>query len=280
MHLAHTLLFLLRKDREAQDLAMITRCLHSFENSAYRTVVIYNQGFWDNQTLKAFLDTFSLDSIIIGEGCNVGILKGRQACFSYIWSEFPETAYISELHVDMLFSEKWELPLIHYLETHDEPVISCGIVNARGHLVFLGQAAGALPEDAAQAADFLLEKRTDRIVAGFTHPCIHKSEILQAIGGINTQLLTGMQAFEDDSILLGYHYYYGTRANWHPKVCYQSVVYHAEAGQRFGVGHNIMENLQHLMKQYGAMGLKRLAELHTAPAQKQFFHQEFLKKLQ
>ena len=77
-------------------------------------------------------------------------------------------------------------------------------------------------------------------------------------------------------MLLGYYYYYGTRADWRPKVCYGSVVYHAIAGQRMGIdGGNVMINFNGLVRQYGAAGLKNLSDLHTSAWHRHFFKQQY-----
>lgn len=279
MELVHTLLFFLREGREAEDTALAERCFKSLQKSEYKTVIVYNQGGWDNNRLADFLSPFSLDAVVIGDGKNAGILKGRQACFEYVWTNYPQAKFISELHMDMLFTPQWEVPLAEYLSEHDEPVISCGIIDAAGDLVFGEKKAGRVPEDDDEAEKFLLSHRSNMIMAGFTHPCVHNADILKAIGGIDTHILSGKQAFEDDSILLGYHYYYGTRMNWRPKVCFKSVVYHAVAVQRFGIGHNIMENLELLISQYGIMGLKKLSLLHSSEFQKRFFNEQFLRHM-
>jgi len=121
----------------------------------------------------------------------------------------------------------------------------------------------------------LLRLRADSIVPGFTHPCIHNLDILREIGGFDPIFLQGKQAFEDDSLLLGYHYYYGTKANWKPKVNYQTVVYHEIGGQRYDSSDGIMINFEGLVRQYGAMGIKRLANLHQNDWSIKFFTDKF-----
>jgi hypothetical protein len=274
MKLIHTLLFLFRPDRYALDIAMADACLRSLEASTHKTVVVYNQGFFTNEQLTEFLSKYSLECIVIGEGKNVGTTVGRQSCFEYIWAHFPEAAHISELHLDMRFTSRWEDPLTAYLESHDEPLISCGIVDRDGQMPFLNK---QVPLPAANEAldEFLIGLREDTIVHGFTNPCIHVSDILKAAGGYNALFLKGGQCFEDDSMLLGYYYYYGTKANWRPKICFGSVVYHAVAGQRNGVSDNIMVNFNGLVRQYGAMGLKALCGLHESQWHKRFFFDHY-----
>jgi hypothetical protein len=263
-------MILFRGDRFAEDFALTTDCLSSLEKSTYKTVVVYNQGGLGNDYLKGYLQGFSLDFHVIGEGVNVGTTIGRQCCFQYVWDHFPETQFLSEIHADMIFPEGWEDALISYLDTHDEPLISCGIVDRNGEMPFLG-ASVQLPQAHSEYGDFLVKLREDRVIHGFTNPCIHVSEILKEAGGYNSVFLKGKQCFEDDSMLLGYYYYYGTKANWYPKINYNSVVYHAVAGQRIGLGDDVMVNFNGLVNQYGAMGLKHLSTLHKSAWHKKFF---------
>ncbi|HWQ78763.1 MAG TPA: hypothetical protein VN381_08090 [Anaerovoracaceae bacterium] len=274
MKLVHTLLFMLRRD-QPKDLPLAAECLKSLANSTYRTVVIYNQGDLSNDSLKAFVAPFRLECHIIGDGVNVGTAAGRQKCFEYIWERMPDTAYISELHLDMLFPPHWEDALVKYLESNDEPLISCGIVDKEGHMPFLNKEV-TLPDAFAQRMDFLDSLRTDSIVPGFTNPCVHVSEILKEAGGYNAAVLKGLQCFEDDSMLLGYYYYYGTKRGWYPKINYNSVVYHAVAGQRLTMKDNVLINYNGLVKQYGIMGLKALSTLHSSPWHKNFFSDRYL----
>lgn len=267
MKLVHTLLFMMRR---IQDMTLAINCLRSLEKSTYRTVVIYNQGNWSHDILKGFLAAFQLDCHIIGDGVNVGTSLGRQRCFEYIWEQMPDTEYISELHPDMVFPGGWEDALVHYLDNNDEPLISCGIVDKTGSMPFLDKTV-TLPETPSEYEDFLKGLRVDRVVHGFTNPCVHVSKILKQTGGYHTDFQKGLQCFEDDSMLLGYYYYYGTLRNWFPKVNYNSVVYHEVAGQRMSVGGNWSDNYAGLVKQYGFIGLKALSNLHRSAWHKRFF---------
>ena len=275
MKLVHTLLFLLRQE---QDKNLAVNCLKSLEESTYKTVVVFNQGNLSNDELKSFLSNFNLECHIIGDGINVGTAAGRQKCFSYIWDNLQDTSYISELHLDMIFTRGWEDALVNYLENNDEPLISCGIIDKDGNMPFLN-GSYPLPEEFCEYPDFIMELRTDQVVHGFTNPCVHSSEILRKTGGYNTSFLKGRQCFEDDSMLLGYYYYYGTKRNWFPKVNYNSVVYHEIAGQRMSAGGKTKDNYDGLVKQYGAMGLKSLSELHGSMWHKQYFLNRYLHSL-
>ena len=279
MKLIHTLLLLIREENILGDISLFVKCLKSLEKSTYRTVVVYNQGCWDTQRTQKFLSYFDLDCIVIGKDENVGIVNGRQSCFQYIWNEYPETEFISELHLDMIFTHGWEDPLVDYLNTHDDPVIGCGIVDNNGDMAFVGKKVSLIPNDSSEADDYLLKLRSNLVLNGFTHPCIHKASILKEIGGYDTRFLTGQQAFEDDSALLGYFYYYGTKRNWRPKVCYGSVVYHAIGAQRLGINYGTWENFEGLVKQYGLMGLKHLSQMHASPWHIHFFSSEMDKRL-
>lgn len=278
MTLIHTLLFMLRENRLTEDLAMAKECLRSLEKSSYRTVVVYNQGFFTGDRLKEFLSVFELDVHVIGEGINVGTAAGRQRCFEYIWGNFPECKFISELHLDMIFPENWEDALTEYLEVHDEPMVSCGIIDKQGAMPFLNKTA-LLPQSKEELGTFLPGLRENTVLHGFTNPCIHASGILKEAGGYNPIFLKGGQCFEDDSMLLGYYYYYGTKRNWYPKINFNSVVYHAIAGQRLNMGGNVMVNFGGLVSQYGLMGLKHLSNLHKSAWHRSFFAEQYEKLL-
>lgn len=270
--LVHTLLFMIN---QIQDINIAANCLRSLENSTHRTVVVYNQGNWDRDRLKKYLALFHLDWHIIGDGVNVGTSVGRQKCFEYIWKNMPDTIYISELHLDMIFSPNWEDALVRYLEMNDEPLIGCGIVDNTGAMPFLGKKVN-LPDRREQFIDFLAGLKADQVVRGFTNPCVHVSKILRETGGYNVGFLKGRQCFEDDSMLLGYYYYYGTKRGWFPKVNYNSVVYHDVAGQRMAAGGNTNDNYAGLVKQYGFMGLKALSGLHSSAWHKRFFWDRYM----
>lgn len=261
---------MVRENNAENDLAMADACLSSLENSTFNTVVVYNQGFISNAQLQDYLTKYTLETIVLGEGVNAGIVAGRQHCFKYIWEHFPDSNFISELHMDMIFSSNWEDPLIAYLERSNEPMVGCGIIDRQGEMPFSEKSVSLPPLDQINTA-FLKTLQEDRICPGFTNPCIHASRILKEIGGYNTQFLTGKQCFEDDSMLLGYFYYYGTRAAWHPKINLNSVVYHAVAGQRLTITDDIKVNYNGLVRQYGAMGLSHLSCLHQSQWHKHFF---------
>jgi fibronectin type 3 domain-containing protein len=157
-------------------------------------------------------------------------------------------------------------------------MISSGIVDAQKNLNFLDQTALNIPTNLSEFDEFLENLKCDKIVHGFTNPCVHVSKILKFAGGYDKHFLKGKQCYEDDSMLLGYYYYYGTKANWHPKVNFNTVVYHAIAGQRMVLDDfsaNVNLNYNGLVLQYGAMGLKSLSELHKSAWHKNFFGAEY-----
>lgn len=274
MQLMHTLLFLIREKSREEDFKMMDACLKSLQNSAYPTVVVFNQGCLTNEEAVQYLNRFALDIRLLGTGENTGTTVGRQSCFTYIWENAPDVEYITEIHPDMVFAARWEEPLIQYLQTHDEPMVSCGIIDKDGKMPFL-EKTNALPDSPEFYEEFLINLRQDTLVHGFTVPCVHVSNILKETGGYNPAFLKGRQCFEDDSMLLGYYYYYGTRRQWQPTVNYNSVVYHAVAGQRMDISGSVSVNLNGLIRQYGAMGLKRLSELHTSAWHRRYFYRQY-----
>jgi glycosyltransferase involved in cell wall biosynthesis len=277
--LIHTLLFMATSENEKEHMDKAFKCLKSLEDSCYKTVVVYNQGRISNEQLVEYLKQFQLNFIVIGDGNNVGIVQGRQRCFEYVWSRFPEAKYISELHVDMIFTKDWEKALIGYLEGNDEPMACCAIVDKEGYMKYLDRWVKEVPHEYEQLRSMLEGLKSNEIINGFNHPCIHKTEILKVVGGYNISFLKGMQCFDDDSLLLGYYYYYGTRAAWEPKIVCSSVVYHEVGGQRYELNDNIMINFDGLVRQYGAMGLKHSSQLHRSEWHKRFFMDKYMEFL-
>ena len=274
MSLVHTLLFFIRCDHYTDDLTQAKQCLKSLSQSTYKKLVIYNQGGLSNNEVRQLVGEYDLECFILGDGTNVGIVAGRQKCFEFIWNELPDSKYVSELHVDMIFPDCWENKLIDYLESNDEPMISCGIVDSCGYFAYLEEQIQELPQKFEEWSPFLQELRRDVILPGFAHPCIHVMKALRDVGGYDLEFLKGNQCFEDDSLLLSYYLYYGTRTDWFPKINYNSVVYHGVAMQRLGLD-NCMLNYIGLIQQYGLIGLKYLSKLHSNPYQKQFFERQF-----
>lgn len=274
MALVHTLLFFIRGDHYSEDILQAEMCLSSLSRSKYKNVVLCNQGCISNGDVLKLVSRYDLNCTILGDGSNIGIVEGRQACFEYVWKRFPEAGYISELHLDMIFPAGWENSLLEHLHHYDEPMISCGIIDKAGLCAGLPEKSRRLPDGASKWDEFLRSLRRDLIIPGFTHPCIHVLKILKAVGGYDIEFLKGTQCYEDDSLLLSYYYYYGTRRDWRPQINYNSVVYHGIATQRLGLGDGLINYLG-LIQQYGIMGQRHLSELHANPWQKKFFKQQY-----
>jgi hypothetical protein len=267
------LLFFLREHALEEDLLRANKCLKSLEKSSHTTVVIFNQGFWNNDQLTDYLKAFELECKIIGNGENVGTVKGRQACFEWVWENYPQSSYVSELHLDMIFTNNWEDPLVDYLNEHDEPLICAGLVDKNGWMN-KDTVVAAPPQCLEEMDDYLANLRKNVIKQGLAHPCIHDLEVLKAVAGFDTKFFKEKNAFEDDSLLITYHYYYGTRINWKPKINYNSVVFHERSGQLEGGGYSL-GNFEGLVRQYGAMGLKYLGDLRISDWSGDFFTAHF-----
>lgn len=246
---------------------MAEMCLSTLAQSKENNIVIYNQGPLSNEEVMAFASKFRIVTTVIGSGTNIGIPRGRQSCFEHIWDNINQVKYISEIHLDMKFPSDWYQPLIEFLDSSDEPMISPGIVTRFGEMQPDGSNHQHVPlADVDGFVNSLSKLTSDRIEIGFVHPVIHKSDILREIGGYDHHFLHGKQGFEDDSLLLGYLYYMGTRTHWQPKCYLKSRVYHASMAQRTTLENfksEIQLNLQGLMKQYGAYGFKHLARVHS-----------------
>ncbi|GAB6171935.1 hypothetical protein JCM15765_14130 [Paradesulfitobacterium aromaticivorans] len=264
--LVHTLPFLLLN---SSDLKMAEECLKSLAaGHSAATLVLYNQGYLSNEELEEFLIRFPIKHVILGSGVNIGIPAARQACFEYIWGNIPEAKYISEIHVDMIFTKDWADTVIDFLEHSDEPMLAPGILTVYGelHPEKKGVKSLEVPVGYENVLELLPKLTKDETCEGFAHPVIHKAEALQAVGGYATRLLTGKQSYEDDSLLLSYRYYMGTRNNWRPKAYLKSRVYHISMAQRVfldNIQEDFAKNLQGLIKQYGIYGLRQLALIHN-----------------
>ena len=113
--------------------------------------------------------------------------------------------------------------------------------------------------------DLLNQLTFDKVVEGFVHPVLHRSEVLKAVGGYDTRFLQGKQGYEDDSLLIGYRYYLGTKINWKPKCLLKTRVYHATLAQRISLidkNQDFQKNLRGLIYQYGVKGLMELSSIY------------------
>ncbi|RPF42848.1 glycosyl transferase family 2 [Thermodesulfitimonas autotrophica] len=265
--IAHTLLFLVR---DKDDLAMADLCLGSLARSAPGALVVfYNQGLLTNEALRSFANRYNLRAEILGRGENVGIAAGRTACFEHVWANFPEVAFISELHVDMAFPMGWVSPLLAFLKRTGEPMVCPGILTREGELHPEGKGKKVVPVvplyDLAALCRLLATLTEERVVAGFVHPVVHRSVALREVGGYDLRFLKGKQGFEDDALLLGYRYYMGTKSGWRPKCLLSVRVFHATLFQRMFLPDKELEfnrNLSGLITQYGIKGLLELGRIH------------------
>lgn len=264
MRVVHTLPLFIRESTREEDLHMAGLALSSLQNCKDHMTVLFNQGCLTNEELHEWLLSQGIAAIIRGDGTNRGIAAARQACFEFIWGNFPETPYISEIHVDMMFPPDWYEPLLRYLERTGEPMVSPGIVTSRGELQPLKEFI-QLPETSEQWLATLQRLPREGTAYGFVHPVVHNAAILRRIGGYDTRFLPGKQGYEDDSLLLGMRYYMGTRSDWRPKCCLESWVYHATMAQRMSLEDKHIDfsiNEEGLFHQYGAYGLRELADIH------------------
>lgn len=286
MEIIYTLPFFIRKEPNfyEYDLKLADDCFSSLQQSDDVTIVIYNQGCFTKDRLLNFLSSYRIKPIIIGEGENVGIAKARQLCFEYIWEHYDEVPFICEIHLDMIFPPNWHKPLIGYLKNSDEPMISPGILTSSKevHLVNIEGTKVKIPQNNTDLISLLTQLEKDEVNERFVHPVIHKSHILKEVGGYDYRFFKGKQGFEDDSLLLGYLYYMGTRTNWKPKCYLKSWVYHATMVQRMTLNEKYEDfqiNLNGLFHQYGGYGFKHLSKIYNNNANFQIFFRKVLEKL-
>ncbi|MCM3496404.1 class I SAM-dependent methyltransferase [Paenibacillus lactis] len=264
MKLIHTLPFFVRTDSREEDLEMAELALRSLRISVDEGIVVYNQGCLSNEELRRWMQRLGHAPVILGDGSNAGIVRARQSCFEFIWQEYPDVGYISEIHIDMLFPPGWCEPLIRYLVRTGEPMVSPGIVTSSGELQPL-RTFIQLPETSGKLIETLQQISRGDVMEGFVHPVVHHAATLREIGGYDPRFLPGKQGYEDDSLLLGMLYYMGTRTGWRPKCCLESWVYHATMAQRMSLSGretDFSKNEEGLVHQYGAYGWKHLADIH------------------
>ncbi|WP_232436774.1 glycosyltransferase family 2 protein [Paenibacillus senegalimassiliensis] len=263
----HTLPLLIRQTTREKDLSMTLECLRSLSRSPEHHVIVYHQGELNRNELEHLLFRSGVTAEVLGDGHNVGIAQARQACFEHIYTHYSDTPYISEIHVDMYFPENWYLPLIQYLDDHDDPMICPGILTSSGELLPLKQQV-TLPENEQELLALLASLPQSGVRPGFVHPVIHRREALESVGGYDLRYFAGKQGYEDDSLLIGYANYMGTRTDWRPKCLLSSWVYHATMAQRMSLPDKWTDfdlNRKALLRQYGGYGLEQLALLHDNP---------------
>ncbi len=267
MDLIYMLPFFINDSKEYfnYEMNMAKECFESLKDCGSIKLIIYNQGILTNKEIENLLNSYSNISYdIMGSGVNEGIPKARYRMLKYIFDKYSEAKYIAEIHLDMIFTPNWDKPLIEYLENSDEPIISPRILIQEecGKYRFIDNEIGVdFPSSLLERVNMLNSCCEDRVIEGFAHPIIHKVEILKNINPYDVGFLTGKQGYEDDSIILGYNYYIGTRHKWSPKISFKTCVYHKGVGQRDKVDNiniDFNQNVNGLNAQYGAYGFKEL----------------------
>ena len=286
MEMIYVLTFFIREGAlyREMDLKLAHDCFLSLEQCGDIKIIIHNQGCLTNEQLKNWLTAYKVDTEVIGNGENIGIAEARQRCFEHIWRYYPNTPYICEIHIDMVFHKEWQLPLLNFLKDSDEPLIAPGVVTLDGTLYPLTQKINGdlLPKDFSEFDAFLKQLKCEAFVDAFVNPVIYKSDVLKEIGGYDCLFLRGKQGYEDDSLLLGFLYYMGTRTNWKPKCYLKSWVFHATAVQRMtlpGKEKEFARNLNGLFCQYGANGFKQLSRLRTNSTEFELFFENVVNSL-
>ncbi|GAB6926142.1 hypothetical protein JCM10914A_01250 [Paenibacillus sp. JCM 10914] len=278
VRIIHSLPLFIRESSRESDLQMATLALDSLRKSDESMIVIYNQGCLTHEELQVWLDAREIIGTLLGSGQNVGIAAARQACFEYIWTQYPDVEYISEIHVDMIFPPNWYEPLLAYLERSGEPMVSPGILTASGELQPL-QEFITLPDDPDELIRTLQHLSREDIAQGFVHPVIHQASVLRQIGGYDTRFLSGKQGYEDDSLLLGMRYYMGTRTAWRPKCCLESWVFHTTMAQRMSLPDKHIDfarNEEGLFRQYGVYGINELLRIHGESDWFRYLHDKYI----
>lgn len=239
----------------SEEIQLARYCFDSLDLSDDVEVVIFNQGYMNNEEIKEFMKPYKMKYHILGIGENVGIAMSRYKTLEYIFNLPYEVDYIGEIHIDMIFTPNWHKPLVEYLENSDEPMLC---VRTAGY--------DELPEKFEDKIKYLQSQTFDDVSEGFVHPAIHKAKILKEINPYDVGYFTGKQGYEDDAILLGYSYYVGRQRKWRPKAMSNSCVAHKGAAQRFKMGNRHVEfdkNLNGLNTMYGGMGFKELSRIHN-----------------
>ncbi|MCL6577585.1 hypothetical protein [Kyrpidia sp.] len=254
------------------DLEMVDNCLITLTDSSTPPfLVVYNQGLLTNDQVVRWLSRYPIQSVVLGRGINDGIPIARQKCFEYIWDNLPETKYITEIHMDMLFPQNWTEKLVEFLEQHpEEPFVSPGIITGFGelHPEAKGKQQIALPIGATRKdiLPLLNTLTTECVVEGFVHPVLHRCETLHQIGGYDLQFLPGKQGYEDDFLLLSYFYLLKLPISWRPKALLSVRVFHRTLAQRMNLPDKSTEmgkNFHGLLAKFGIQGLRDLSKIHN-----------------
>lgn len=248
-------------DENTTDLEMTRECLESLTYSDDVCLFIYNQGCLSTNEIHLLLSPYNFEYYILGSGENVGIPKARYVLIDYILKNHPEIEYIAEIHLDMIFMPNWHKPLISFLDSNADPMICPRIIKADNNNFYVQDTDTlvTLPNELDKKIFALEDFTEDAVIFNFTNPVIYKSEALRGVNFYDTGFLTGMQTFEDTSLLIGFSYYMGTRSNWKPKCYLNSCVFHKIEGQRLRVmtEDDYNKNLHGLITQYGAYGIQQ-----------------------
>ncbi|MDV4149571.1 class I SAM-dependent methyltransferase [Clostridium sp. AL.422] len=236
MDMIYMLPFLINKNGSdfIYDSKMSDDFFKSLEKCKYKILLIYNQGCLSNQELSYYLSKFNINYEIIGNGENDGIAFSRYSMINHIKKNYNNIKYVAEVHLDMIFTPNWDKPLIDFLLKTNEPIVSPRIVYFEDNLykVTGREESFIFPESLEEKIEMMESLIEEKIDYGFVHPAIHNFNILKRINAYDIRFLTGKQGYEDDSIILGYNYYMGTKENWKPKIYCKSCVYHRTIGQR------------------------------------------------
>lgn len=267
--------------QNSQDMVMAMECFESLERIENVQLVIYNQGYLSNKQLELFMEDYNFGVHILGEASNAGITKARYKCLEYIWKTWPDVAYIAEAHVDMVFTPNWHKPLIEFMERTGEPMACPRILRYEdgAYRTNFSDDTYAFPRNLDERIKILEGLQEDRVEEKFVHPVIHNAKVLKEIHPYDVRFLTGFQGYEDDSIVLGYNYYVGTKANWRPKIYMGSCVYHKTLAQRMGLPNLHQEfgrNYEGLKVQYGAYGFEALGRIHKSEIFMDCFRQQII----
>ena len=264
----HTMPVLIRNEI---DVSMLKACLESLSQSIHEpTVIFYNQGEFSSPELREMLDTSSIHYQLLGHGANDGIPTARQQCFEFVWSQYPECNFITEIHQDMIFPSGWTEQLQEFLETNpEEPCICPGIITAQGewHPHQKGASSIPLPETNQELLQLLHQYERNETVEGFVHPVMHRSDCLKKVGGYNLQDLPGKQGFEDDYLLLAYYNQLRLPFGWRPKADLRTCVFHHTMAQRMGLSdmqEEASKNHQGLLHRFGTQGIEDLKRIHSS----------------
>lgn len=251
-------------------MVMAMECFDSLERIENVELVIYNQGHLTNNQLKLFMEDYNFNVHILGNATNAGITVARHECLEYIFKTWPDVNYIAEAHVDMVFTPNWHKPLIAFMERTGEPIVCPRILiyEDGAYRTNFSDQTFDFPKDLSERITLLESLQEDRVEEKFVHPVIHNAKVLREIHPYDIRFLTGKQGYEDDSILLGYNYYIGTKHKWRPKLYMGSCVYHKTLAQRTmlpGIYEEFGRNYAGIRTQYGAYGFEQLYRIHNNP---------------